>query len=179
MAMARFFTNDLQRGNHQCREGAGLQQQQQQQHLPQVSMHRKILYIAPSKALCEERCADWSTRLAAMNLGLRVAMVTGDGDPSEAFRDLTSSHLVVTTPEKFDSLTRRWTENFCLFASFKLYLIDEIHLLADESRGCCLESVLCRVKSIQRAASQIRLHEMDVEVSRYEEHFQSKRQDRD
>jgi len=153
----------------QANQGSNQQHQHQRHHqpnLPQVSKQRKIVYMAPSKALCEERYADWSKRLGAMNLGLEVVLVTGDGDPGDAFRDLKAAHLVVTTPEKFDSLTRRWTENFCLFASFKLYLIDEIHLLADESRGCCLESVLCRVKSIQRAAANVELDEADIEVSR-------------
>jgi len=163
MAMARFFTIDLQA--NQGRQA--VDRLQQPQHYPQISKHRKIVYIAPSKALCEERFADWSTRLAAMNLGIQVALVTGDGDPSEAFRDLTLAHLVLTTPEKFDSLTRRWTEKFFLFATFKLYLIDEVHLLADESRGCCLESVVGRVKSIQRAAYQIQTTDEDIEASRY------------
>lgn len=66
----------------------------------------------------------------------------------------------------FLSHYRRWTENFVLFASFKLFLIDEVHLLADENRGCCLESVICRMKSIQQAASQVTLTESDIEVSR-------------
>ena len=124
------------------------------------------MYISPSKALCEERLNDWSTRLLAMKLGLNVALVTGDGDPSDAFRDLVSAHLVLTTPEKWDSLTRRWTENFILFASFKLVLIDEIHLLADESRGWCLESVLCRMKTIQRAAAKIEISQDYLASSR-------------
>jgi ATP-dependent DNA helicase HFM1/MER3 len=68
---------------------------------------------------------------------------------------------------QWDSLTRRWPENFVLFASFKLILLDEVHLLADESRGCCLEAVICRMKAIQRAASQVKLSQSDIEKSRY------------
>jgi replicative superfamily II helicase len=32
------------------------------------------VYISPSKALCEERFEDWSNRLAAMNLGIEIAV---------------------------------------------------------------------------------------------------------
>jgi ATP-dependent DNA helicase HFM1/MER3 len=156
MAMARFFTVDLQANRQQQRPGV--------QH--QISQQRKIVYISPSKALCEERLNDWSTRLMAMNLGISVALVTGDGDPSDAFRDLVSAHVVLTTPEKWDSLTRRWTENFVLFAAFKLVLVDEIHLLADDSRGPCLESILCRMKTIHRAAAKVRFDQIFVASSR-------------
>lgn len=156
MAMARFFTTDLH-ANRQAHAAA---------RQSRVSRHRKIVYMAPNKALCEERFDDWSKRLESMNLGIQVALITGDGDPGEAFRDLSASHLIVTTPEKFDSLTRRWTENFYLFASIKLYLIDEVHLVADESRGCCLESVLCRTRTIQRAACQVQVTREELETSR-------------
>jgi replicative superfamily II helicase len=68
--------------------------------------------------------------------------------------------------QKWDSVTRRWTDNFFLFGSVKLLLLDEIHLLADSSRGCCLESVVCRMKSIQLAARQIQTTQADIEGSK-------------
>jgi ATP-dependent DNA helicase HFM1/MER3 len=122
--------------------------------------------MAPSKALCEERFNDWSMRLRSLNLGIQVSLITGDGDPGNAFRDLSASHLVVTTPEKFDSLSRRWPETFYLFASIKLYLVDEAHMVADEGRGSCLESVLCRTRTIQRAASQVQVTSQELATSR-------------
>lgn len=154
--MARFFTTDLQANRHA--------------HPSNISRKRKIVYMAPNKALCEERFEDWSKRLESLRLGIQVALITGDGDPGDAFRDLSASHLVVTTPEKFDSLTRRWPESFFLFASIKLYLVDEVHLVADESRGCCLESVLCRTKTIQRAAYRVQVTDEGLATSRYVHH---------
>ena len=99
-------------------------------------------------------------------LNIQVAAITGDGDPGEAFRDVAMSHVLITTPEKWDSLTRKWTENFFLFASVKLVLLDEIHLLADPSRGACLEAILCRLKSIQRAAQNIDTNLETIQSSR-------------
>jgi hypothetical protein len=153
MAMARFFSTDLVAQNHLY-------------HGRQISKHRKIVYVSPSKALCEERYEDWGRRLSGMNLGVEVSLITGDGDPSESFRDLASSHLILTTPEKWDSLTRRWTEKFYLFATVKLFLVDEVHLIADENRGCTLESIICRMKSIQRAARNKDTTSSDVRTSR-------------
>jgi len=152
MAMARFFDMDMQQSG--TRRST-------------INKSRKIVYVAPSKALCEERFDDWSLRLSSMNLGLEVALITGDGDPSLSFRDLASSHLILTTPEKWDSLTRRWTENFFLFGSVKLLLIDEVHLLADTSRGNCMEAICTRMKSIQRAAQQVSVSIADIQGSRY------------
>jgi hypothetical protein len=119
MAMARFFDVDLQ----------SQQQPQRRGSTQQISRCRKIVYVSPSKALCEERFEDWSARLAEMNLGLEVALVTGDGDPSASFRDLAAAHLVLTTPEKVcrnEGRTIMHTEIFCdhdtYSASFSLFV---------------------------------------------------------
>lgn len=155
MTIARFFAADLQA------TPPGLNE------LPIISKRRKIVYIAPNKALCEERFSDWSKRLSAMKIGIDIAVVTGDGDPSDALHDVAASHFILSTPEKWDSLTRRWTEKFYLFASVKLFLVDEVHLIADESRGCCLEAIVCRMKAIQRAAALVNVTEEEIAASSY------------
>ena len=127
---------------------------------------RKIVYIAPSKALCDERYEDWTRRLGQMNVGIRCAMITGDADASDCYRELQASQVILTTPEKWDSLTRRWNENFFLFASVKLLLLDEVHLLADPSRGVCLESIVCRMKTIVRAAQSRPFSDSEIRTSR-------------
>ena len=155
MAMAKLFTVALQTNS---RNQNGIAQQ--------LSKHRKIVYIAPSKALCDERFEDWSRRFADMHMGIQCAMITGDAEPGDCYRDMTAAHVILTTPEKWDSITRRWTENFFLIASVKLLLIDEVHLLGDLSRGCCLESVVCRMKTIFQAAQNIQPTQEQIQSSR-------------
>ena len=117
----------------------------------QTSNARKIVYLSPSKALCEERYDDWSKRFASIDKSIQITMVTGDSDTS-SMQKIASAHIILTTPEKWDGITRRWTNHLFLIGSVKLLLIDEVHLLGDESRGGCLEAVLCRMKTVQRAA---------------------------
>ena len=166
MAIARFLAADLRAQGQQ-----GKKSKSPPSSL--ASKARKMVYIAPSRALCEERFSDWSQRLKKMNLGLEVAMVTGQELGSEqestSFPDLISAHLIVTTPEKWDSMTRRWNESFFLFASIKLLLLDEVHLLGDENRGWCLESIVTRMKTIQRAASALITTPLEIRNSSYAE----------
>jgi hypothetical protein len=112
----------------------------------------KVVYMAPSKALVEERFTDWQERFAILGHHIQCSMITGDAEPGEAYRDMAAANIILTTPEKWDSLTRKWTENVYLFGSVKLLLLDEVHLLGDGTRGSCLESIVCRMKTIQRAA---------------------------
>jgi hypothetical protein len=154
MAMARFIAADLANGQY----SHGTQR---------LSKHRKMVYFAPSKALCVERLHDWTKRLAMLNLGIEVTMITGDTeDPGTCYQDLASAHLILTTPEKWDSISRKWTENFFLMASVKLFMIDEVHLLGDGSRGHTLEAIIARTKSIQRAALNIKASEEQILSSR-------------
>lgn len=60
----------------------------------------KIVYIAPSKALCDERMRDWEARFS--RIGLAIGRVTGDTKPGESMRLVASSHVILTTPEKWD-----------------------------------------------------------------------------
>lgn len=109
----------------------------------------KVVYMAPIKALCSERCRDWKAKFPAFNL--RVAEVTGDSDSSTltAVRD---ADIIVTTPEKWDSMTRKWKDHEKLVRMIRLLLIDEVHILGKD-RGPTLEAVVSRMKSME---SQIR-----------------------
>jgi ATP-dependent DNA helicase HFM1/MER3 len=62
----------------------------------------------------------------------------------------------LTTPEKWDSVTRRWKDNIFLLGSIKSVLIDEVHLLGDKERGACLESVICRMKTLKKDHGEAR-----------------------
>lgn len=62
----------------------------------------------------------------------------------EEVQGLQTSHLIVATPEKLDSITRRLLAKM----QFDLLLLDEIHMLNIESRGATLEAVVTRIKTL-------------------------------
>ncbi|KAF2651305.1 P-loop containing nucleoside triphosphate hydrolase protein [Lophiostoma macrostomum CBS 122681] len=104
----------------------------------------KIVYQAPIKALCSERQRDWQKRFSL--LGLNCVELTGDSDNAE-LQNVQSADIIVTTPEKWDSLTRKWKDHEKLMRLVKLFLIDEVHILK-EDRGATLEAVVSRMKTI-------------------------------
>ena len=103
----------------------------------------KIVYMAPTKSLCSERQRDWQAKFAALDL--RCAELTGDTDNAH-LRSVQSANIVVTTPEKWDSMTRKWKDHAKLMRMVRLFLIDEVHILKDV-RGATLEAVVSRMKS--------------------------------
>ncbi|KFY25163.1 hypothetical protein V493_04803 [Pseudogymnoascus sp. VKM F-4281 (FW-2241)] len=104
----------------------------------------KIVYQAPTKSLCSERARDWGKKFG--NLNIVTAELTGDTDAAE-MRKVGSATIIVTTPEKWDSITRKWKDYIKLLQLVKLFLIDEVHILK-ENRGATLEAVVSRMKSI-------------------------------
>jgi ATP-dependent DNA helicase HFM1/MER3 len=104
----------------------------------------KIVYQAPTKSLCSERARDWEKKFSHLNLP--CAELTGDTDNSE-MRKVGNAAIIVTTPEKWDSITRKWKDHVKLLQLVKLVLIDEVHILKDP-RGATLEAVVSRMKSI-------------------------------
>lgn len=103
----------------------------------------KVIYQAPTKSLCSERFRDWNRKFPP--LGLQCAELTGDTDYSN-MRSIQNSQIIITTPEKWDSMTRKWKDHARLMQLVKLFLIDEVHILK-ETRGATLEAVVSRMKT--------------------------------
>ncbi|KAI3333453.1 hypothetical protein F4824DRAFT_242883 [Ustulina deusta] len=104
----------------------------------------KIVYQAPTKSLCSEKSRDWQAKFSHMNL--QCVELTGDTSQAEAHR-IGSASIIVTTPEKWDSITRKWKDHRKLLELVRLVLIDEVHILKD-TRGATLEAVVSRMKTI-------------------------------
>ncbi|KAI0188754.1 hypothetical protein EV127DRAFT_471002 [Xylaria flabelliformis] len=104
----------------------------------------KIVYQAPTKSLCSEKTRDWQMKFSHMNL--HCVELTGDTSQAEA-RRVGGASIIVTTPEKWDSITRKWKDHRKLLELVRLVLIDEVHILKD-TRGATLEAVVSRMKTI-------------------------------
>ncbi len=118
----------------------------------------KIVYIAPMKALVRERVKDWHPRLTGP-LGLKLVELTGDNTPDT--RTIRDADLIITTPEKWDGISRSWqTRGYVRQVS--LVIIDEIHLLGGD-RGPILEIIVSRMNYIaSQSKSTVRLMGMST-----------------
>ena len=66
---------------------------------------QKIIYVAPMKALAKERLKDWKSRFGKI-LGKSILELTGDYTPD--LRALCNADILITTPEKWDGISRNW-----------------------------------------------------------------------
>jgi replicative superfamily II helicase len=64
--------------------------------------------------------ADWEKKFC--NLGLVCTELTGDTDQAQ-LSNVRSGDLIVTTPEKWDSMTRRWQDHRKLLDMVRLFLV--------------------------------------------------------
>ncbi|XP_067331830.1 probable ATP-dependent DNA helicase HFM1 isoform X2 [Channa argus] len=104
----------------------------------------KAVYMAPIKALCSQCFESWKKKFGP--LGLNCKELTGDTEIDDFF-EIQDSHIILTTPEKWDSMTRKWKDN-CLLQLVRLFLIDEVHVVKDATRGATLEVVVSRMKTV-------------------------------
>lgn len=108
-----------------------------QQKAPNLKeMEFKVVYIAPLKALASEIVDKFQAALGY--LGLKVREMTGDMSLTK--QELSETHIIVATPEKWDVVTRK-TDG--MMQQVNVLIIDEIHLLNDE-RGLVLECLVAR-----------------------------------
>ncbi|KAJ4831496.1 hypothetical protein Tsubulata_004728 [Turnera subulata] len=108
----------------------------------------KTIYVAPSKALVQEKLRDWSQKFGS--LGINCLELTGDNEFYNT-RTILEADIILTTPEKFDAVTRYRIKDggLSFFSDIALLLIDEVHLLND-TRGAALEAIVSRIKMLAR-----------------------------
>ena len=100
----------------------------------------KIIYIAPLKSLSKERVKDWKEKFSFMKKN--VIELTGDFTPD--LEILMKSDILITTPEKWDGISRNWLHRTYV-KKVNLIIIDEIHLLGLE-RGPIIEVIVSRMR---------------------------------
>ncbi|MFC7213941.1 DEAD/DEAH box helicase [Saliphagus sp. GCM10025334] len=102
------------------------------------------LFIAPLRALTNEKEADWDR---FDSLGYSVYVVTGERDlnPRRAKR----ADILVMTPEKLDSATRKHdSPRYDFVTDVDVCVIDEVHLLDADRRGSVLEVTVSRLRRL-------------------------------
>jgi pre-mRNA-splicing helicase BRR2 len=110
--------------------------------------HVKIVYVAPMKALVSEVCGNLAFRLE--KYGVCVKELTGDSSLSKG--QIQNTQVIVTTPEKWDIVTRKSGDR--TFTDWlRLVIIDEVHLLHDP-RGPVIEAIVARTLKLSAARSQ-------------------------
>lgn len=105
----------------------------------------KMIFVAPMKALAQEMVENFRKRLSPYQLIVRE--LTGDMQLTK--KEISETQLIVTTPEKWDVVTRKQGEND-LVKKTKLIILDEIHLLNDE-RGPVIEAIVARCLRLEEA----------------------------
>ncbi|KAI1872568.1 hypothetical protein JX265_005448 [Neoarthrinium moseri] len=124
----------------------------------------KIVYIAPLKALVQEQVGNFGKRLA--EYGITVAELTGDRQLTK--QQISETQIIVTTPEKWDVITRKATD-LTYTNLVRLIIIDEIHLLHDD-RGPVLESIVSRtIRKTEQTGDPVRLVGLSATLPNYKD----------
>ena len=124
----------------------------------------KIVYIAPMKSLVQEMVGNFSKRLEP--LGIIARELSGDQNLSR--QQISETQIIVTTPEKWDIITRKSGER-TFTELVRLVIIDEIHLLHDE-RGPVLEAIVARtIRQVESTLQPIRLVGLSATLPNYED----------
>jgi len=105
---------------------------------------RKAIYLAPLKAIVEERLEAWKGRFGQWSLGL----FTGDRSSSTAGSSPANHDILLFTPEKLASYLHNWKTHLGWISRVGSLVVDEIHLLGDPGRGAGLECLIARWKRI-------------------------------
>lgn len=113
----------------------------------------RAVYIAPIEALAKERYRDWEKKFGR-GLGMRVVELSGE--TATDLKLLERGQVIISTPEKWDALSRRWRQRKHV-QQVSLFIIDELHLIGGQG-GPVLEVIVSRMRYIaSQSENKIRI----------------------
>ena len=117
---------------------------------------KKAIYTAPMKALGQEKLREWRSENHAFSK-YKISEITGDNRfTADRLGEINAADILVMTTEMLDSKSRHADKDkdHYLFKT-GVCVIDEGHLVSDESRGDSLECGLMRFSEINPEARLI------------------------
>uniref|UniRef100_A0A3P9NV17 U5 small nuclear ribonucleoprotein 200 kDa helicase n=1 Tax=Poecilia reticulata TaxID=8081 RepID=A0A3P9NV17_POERE len=103
----------------------------------------RCVYITPMEALAEQVFVDWHQKFQDI-LNKKVVLLTGE--TSTDLKLLGKGDIIVSTPDKWDILSRRWKQRKNV-QNVSLFIVDETHLIGGEN-GPVLEVICSRMRYI-------------------------------
>jgi pre-mRNA-splicing helicase BRR2 len=123
----------------------------------------KIVYVAPMKALVQEVVQSFGQKLSPLNIKVREL----SGDNSLSREQIDDTQIIVTTPEKWDVITRKAGDQRAYTQLLRLLIIDEVHLLHD-SRGPVIEALVARsIRQMEQTQEAIRIVALSATLPNY------------
>jgi len=106
----------------------------------------KVLVLVPFRALAAQVADEWQSALP----GEVVAHYTSDTRTKVRYD---RASVIIMTPERLEMLLRRWSRHHSWLARLALVVCDEVHLMADGSRGSRLDGALTRLRALAPLAA--------------------------
>uniref|UniRef100_A0A8B9LFR2 U5 small nuclear ribonucleoprotein 200 kDa helicase n=1 Tax=Astyanax mexicanus TaxID=7994 RepID=A0A8B9LFR2_ASTMX len=103
----------------------------------------RCVYITPMEALAEQVFVDWHQKFQEA-LNKKVVILTGE--TSTDLKLLGKGDIIISTPDKWDILSRRWKQRKNV-QNVSLFIVDETHLIGGEN-GPVLEVICSRMRYI-------------------------------
>ena len=90
-----------------------------------------MVYVAPLQDIAQNMYEEWSLKfgkaaLGKPTLGKNVCILTGD--TNRDLKLLAANHIIVSNPENWDILSRRWKQRTNVRA-VNLFIIDELQVI--------------------------------------------------
>ena len=100
-----------------------------------INKNFKIIYISPIKKSIQEKTFEWKMKFSKNPLELNVTEFISHNNENSNINLLNNSNIILTTPKKFDELSRDWKKISNFISNISLILIDEIQLINEKNTG--------------------------------------------
>ncbi|XP_028391652.1 U5 small nuclear ribonucleoprotein 200 kDa helicase-like [Dendronephthya gigantea] len=112
-------------------------------HMFAINPNSRCVYVTPLQSLADQVFADWHSKFS-LQLQKNVVLLTGE--TSADLKLLAKGNVIISTPEKWDVLSRRWKQRKNV-QNVNVFIMDESHLISGDN-GPVMEVICSRMRYI-------------------------------
>lgn len=107
----------------------------------------RVVYICPTKEKVDDLFKLWNKHFASIAGGKQITKLSTSGELSLNLKKLNENHLILSTPENFELITKRWTKNRKFISKIDLLILDDAHAIS-HGIGSVYEVLISRIRFI-------------------------------
>lgn len=107
----------------------------------------RAVYITPTQQKIDVLVKEWAERFGEFGEGKKISKFTNELGVN--LRILAESHLVLSTPQQFDNVSRRWKQRKNV-QSIELYIIDDAQMVGNGQEGAVYETIIARMRFMSK-----------------------------
>ncbi|GMM38534.1 ATP-dependent RNA helicase [Saccharomycopsis crataegensis] len=108
----------------------------------------RVIYINPNEEQVDSLYRLWTKYFSGIAGGKQIAKLSSSGELAINSKKVADNHLILSTPENFNLLIKRWTKQRKIISKIDLLILDDVHTVGQGVIGAAYEAIVSTTRFV-------------------------------